>query len=34
MVTGVTNLLALAISALGHLEELQKADKYPISWSL
>ena len=32
-----TNLLLLAISAflaLGHLDELQTADKYPIRWSL
>ena len=29
-----TNLLLLTISALGHLDELQKAKKYPIRWSL
>ena len=30
-----TNLLFLSISvALGHLDELQKAEKYPIRWSL
>ena len=29
-----TNLLLLTISALGHLDELQKAEKYPIKWSL
>ena len=31
MMTEVTNLLVLA---LGHLDELQKAEKYPIRWSL
>ena len=31
MKTGGTNLLLLTISALwGHLDELQKAEKYPI----
>ena len=41
MKTEGTNLLLLTISAswgilvaLGHLDELQKADKYPIRWSL
>ena len=28
------NLLLLTISANGHLDELQKAEKYPIRWSL
>ena len=34
MMTECTNLLFLTISALGHLDELQKAEKYPIRWSL
>ena len=34
MVTEGTNLLVLTISDLGHLDELQKAEKYPIRWSL
>ena len=39
MKTEGTNLLLLTIfafwsSALGHLDELQKAEKYPIMWSL
>ena len=34
MKTEDTNLLLLTIIALGHLDELQKADKYPIRWSL
>ena len=45
MTTEGTNLLLLTISvfwnsskwplaALGHLDELQKAEKYPIMWSL
>ena len=34
MKTAGTNLLLLTISALGHLDELQKAEKYPIRWSL
>ena len=35
MVTEGTNLLVLTISAFwGHLDELQKTEKYPISWSL
>ena len=34
MKTEGTNLLLLAISALGHLDELQKAEKYLIGWSL
>ena len=29
-----TILLVLTISALGHLDELQQAEKYPIRWSL
>ena len=32
-----TNLLLLTVSAFwgsGHLDELQKAQKYPIKWSL
>ena len=32
METEGTNLLLLSIS--GHLDELQKAEKYPIRWSL
>ena len=27
-------LLELIYVAIGHLDELQKADKYPIKWSL
>ena len=27
-------LLELILVALGHLDELQKAEKYPIGWSL
>ena len=27
-------LMELIYVALGHLDELQKAEKYPISWSL
>ena len=34
MKTEGTNLLLLTISALGHLDELQKAEKYPIRWAL
>ena len=41
MKTEVTNLLLLTISAsgthlggLGHLDEFQKAEKYPIRWLL
>ena len=34
MKTAGTNLLLLLISALGHQDELQKAEKYPIRWSL
>ena len=34
MKTEDTNLLMLTMSALGHLDELQKAEKYPIRWSL
>ena len=34
MKTEGTNLLLLTISAKGHLDELQKAEKYPIRWSL
>ena len=34
MVTEGTNLLVLTISALGHLDEPQKAEKYTIRWSL
>ena len=35
MKTEDTNLLLLTISAfLSHLDELQKAEKYPIRWSL
>ena len=35
MKTEGTNLLLLTISAFwSHLDELQKAEKYPISWSL
>ena len=29
-----TNLLVVTISAFCHLDELQKAEKYPITWSL
>ena len=34
METKYTKLILLAISAFGHLDELQKAQKYPIRWSL
>ena len=34
MMSDGTDLLGFTISALGHLDELQKADKYPIRWSL
>ena len=34
MKTERTNLHMLTISAKGHLDELQKAEKYPIRWSL
>ena len=34
MKTEGTNLPLLTISAQGHLDELQKAEKYPIRWSL
>ena len=34
MKTEGTNLLLLIVSAFGHLDELQKAEKYPIRWSL
>ena len=34
MKTEGTNLLLLPISAKGHLDELQKAEKSPIKWSL
>ena len=35
MITEVTILFVSTISlALGHLDELQKAEKYPIRWSL
>ena len=34
MMTEGTNLLVLTVSALGHLDELQKAEKYPIRFSL
>ena len=34
MMTEGTNLVVLTICALGHLDELQKAEKYPIRWSL
>ena len=33
MMTEDTNLLVLT-NAFGHLDELQKAEKYPIKWSL
>ena len=34
MKTESINLLLLTIPAFGHLDELQKAEKYPIRWSL
>ena len=34
MKTEGTNLLLLTIPALGHLDELQKAEKHSIEWSL
>ena len=34
MMTEGTNLVVLTMSAFGHLDELQKAEKYPIRWSL
>ena len=34
MKTEGTNLLVPTISAKGHIDELQKAEKYPIGWSL
>ena len=34
MKTAGNNLHLLTIYALGHLDELQKAEKYPIMWSL
>ena len=34
LVLSMSGLLELFYVALGHLDELQKAEKYPIRWSL